>query len=154
MPANTHSSTNASHRSSLCNALGEIKGTLVSSASATFNLANCAETNGRAAEAVRLLERYLEMAPAALDADESHARIADLKSLLSLPGQNGIEIRRLYALVYGSLAERKYDRALTDLNKASDLAPEFALTSGNWRCCMKLWETSIERGRISFATRS
>jgi len=91
----------------------------------------------------------LEMAPAALDADESHARIADLKSLLSLPGQNGIEIRRLYASVYGSLAERKYDRALTDLKKASDLAPEFALTK--WKLAL-LYEAmgDIDRARENF----
>src|SRR5438132_244350 len=37
--------TTAGHRSSLCNALGELKDTLVKSPSATFNLANCAETN-------------------------------------------------------------------------------------------------------------
>jgi tetratricopeptide (TPR) repeat protein len=144
VPASTHSNSNANHRSSLCNALGELKGTLASSPSATFNLANCAETNGRAAEAVRLLERYLEMAPSALDADESRARIADLKSLLSLPGQSGIEIRRLYASVYGSLAERKYDRALADLNKASDLAPEFALTK--WKLAL-LYEAMGDIGR-------
>jgi tetratricopeptide (TPR) repeat protein len=128
VPASTRSNTSASHRSSLCNALGELKSTLASSPSAAFNLANCAESNGRTSEAVKLLEKYLEMAPSALDSNEAHARIADLKSLLSLPGQNGAEIRRLYASVYGSLAERKYDRALTDLNKAGDLAPEFALT--------------------------
>src|ERR1700730_13824539 len=131
VPAKVRSNTSASHRSSLCNALGELKGAVVNSPSATFNLANCAETNGRAAEAVRLLEKYLEMAPGALDTDEAQVRIADLKSLLSLPGQSGIETRRLYASVYGSLAERKYERALTDLNKASDLAPQFALTKWN-----------------------
>jgi tetratricopeptide (TPR) repeat protein len=148
-PASTHSNTSASHGSSLCNALGELKGTLVSSPSATFNLANCAETNGRAAEAVRLLERYLEMAPNALDAGEARARIADLKSLLSLPGQNGIEIRRLYASVYGSLAEHKYDRALADLKQASDLAPEFALTK--WKLGL-LYEAmgDIDRARENF----
>ena len=96
-PASTHSSANASPRSSLCNALGELRGTLVSRPSGTFDLANCAESNARAAEAVRLLEKYLEMAPSALDGDEVHTRIADLKSLLTLPGQSGIEIRRLYA---------------------------------------------------------
>ena len=68
-PAIPHSNTNAGHRSSLCNALGELKGTLAESPSTTFNLANCAETNGRPAEAVRLLEKYLEMSPKALDAD-------------------------------------------------------------------------------------
>jgi tetratricopeptide (TPR) repeat protein len=148
-PAGMHSSINASHRSSLCNALGELKGTLASSPSATFNLANCAESNGRAAEAVRLLEKYLEMAPTALDAAEARARIADLNSLLSLPGQNGIEIRRLYGSVYGSLAERKYDRTLADLNRAGDLAPEFALTK--WKLAL-LYEAmgDIDRARENF----
>ena len=149
VPANPHGNTTASHRSSLCDALGELKGAVVSRPSVTFNLANCAETNGRTADAVRLLEKYLEMAPSALDGDEVHVRIADLKSLLSLPGQNGIEIRRLYASVYDSLAERKYDRALTDLNKAGDLAPEFALTK--WKLAL-LYEAmgDIDRARENF----
>ena len=147
--ANTHSNIHANQRSSLCNALGELKGKLVSSPSATFNLANCAESNGRAAEAVRLLEKYLELAPVALDAAEARVRIADLKSLLILPGQNGLEVRRLYASLYESLAERKYDRALTDLNKASDLAPEFALTK--WKLGL-LYEAmgNIDRARANF----
>ncbi len=126
--ASSHSNASASRRSSLCNALGDLKGALSGSASGSFDLANCAETNGRAAEAVRLLEKYLELAPAALDSLEVHARIADLKSLLSLPGPSGIEIRRLYASIYGALAERRYDRALADLNRASDVVPDFALT--------------------------
>jgi tetratricopeptide (TPR) repeat protein len=149
IPVSTRGNTAASHRSSLCDALGELKVTVVSSPSATFNLANCAETNGRTAEAARLLEKYLEMAPAALDVDEAHVRIADLKSLLSLSGQNGIEIRRLYASVYSSLAERKYDRALTDLNKAGELAPEFALT--RWKLAL-LYEAmgEVDRARENF----
>jgi tetratricopeptide (TPR) repeat protein len=119
----THSDMNAGHRASLCNALAELKGTLATSPSTTFDLANCAESNGRPAEAVRLLEKYLEMTPNALDASEVRARIDDLKSLLTLPGQSGVDIRRLYASAYGSLAERKYDRALADFNKAGELAP-------------------------------
>jgi tetratricopeptide (TPR) repeat protein len=51
-----------------------------------------------------------------------------LRRLLTLPGQNGVEVRRFYASAYGSLAERKYDQALKAFNQASDLAPEFALT--------------------------
>ena len=149
-PATPHNSTSAGHRSSLCNALGELKGTLATSPSATFNLANCAETNGRPAEAVRLLEKYLEMTPHTLDADEVRARVADLKSLLTLPGQNGGDIRRLYASAYGSLAERKYDRALADFNKADQLAPEFALTK--WKLAL-FYEAmgSIDRARDYFA---
>jgi len=129
--AATHNDPSSGRRSSLCNALAELKGTLASSPAATFNLANCAEGNGRPTEAVHLLERYLEMSPKALDADEVRVHIADLKSLLTLPGQNGVDVRRLYASAYTSLAERKYDHALTDFKKASDLAPDFALTKWN-----------------------
>ena len=123
-----HSDITASHRSSLCNALSESKSALAVSASATFDLANCSESNGRTAEAVRLLEKYLEMAPKALDADESRVRVSDLKSLLTLQGQNGVEVRKLNATAYGALAERKYDRALAAFNKAETLAPEFSRT--------------------------
>ena len=133
-PNGPHSNTNLSHRSSLCNALSELKGPLASSPSATFNLANCAETNGRPGEAVKLLEKYLEMAPTALDGEETRTRIAELKLLQGLRGPNAIEVRRLHASVYGSLAERQYDRALADLKKASDLAPDFPLTK--WKLAL------------------
>jgi tetratricopeptide (TPR) repeat protein len=148
-PAASLGNISTVHRSSLCNALGDLKTTLVTSPSATFNLANCAETNGRTAEAGALLEKYLEMAPGALDGDDVHARIVDLKSLQSLTGQSGIEIRRLYASVYTSLAERKYDRALVDLIRAGEVSPEFALTK--WRLAL-LYEAmgDIARARENF----
>jgi len=148
-PAGARSDSNTGHRSSLCNALGELKSTLAKSPSATFNLANCAESNGRTAEAVGLLEKYLEMAPKTLDAEESHARIDDLKALLALPGRDGVEIRRLYASSYGALAERKYDRALKSFTTAADLAPEFAPTK--WKLAL-LYEATgdIDRARENF----
>jgi tetratricopeptide (TPR) repeat protein len=150
-PANSHSDTRAAHRSSLCNALAELKGPLANSPSATFNLANCAESNARTAEAARLLEKYLEMSPNALDADDVRARIADLKMLLTLPGQNGVEVRKLYASGYGALAERKYDVALTAFNKAGDLAPEFALTK--WKLGL-FYEAmgNVEKARENFTS--
>jgi hypothetical protein len=122
----------------------------VSSPSATFNLANCAESNGRSADAVRLLDKYLELSPAALDSEQAHARVVDLKSLLTLPGQKGLEVRRLYASVYAALAERKYDRALADLKKASDLAPDFPLTK--WKLGL-LYEAmgEVDLARSNFA---
>jgi tetratricopeptide (TPR) repeat protein len=148
-PAGPHSDVHAGHRASLCNALLELKGTLGASPAATFNLANCAESNGRTAEAARLLEKYLEMAPNALDADDVRARIADLKALLTLPGQNGVEVRRLYASAYGSLAERKYDHALAAFNQAGDLAPQFALTK--WKLAL-FYEAmgNVDRARENF----
>ena len=148
-PAGARSETHAGHKASLCDALGDLKNTLANSPAATFNLANCAESNVRTAEAVRLLERYLEISPKALDAEESLARIADLKSLLTLPGPSGAQVRRLYASAYSGLSERKYDRALTSFTKASDLAPEFALTK--WKLGL-LYEATgdIERAKQNF----
>jgi tetratricopeptide (TPR) repeat protein len=148
-PTTAHSNTNAGRRASLCSSLDGVKSAIASSPSATFNLANCAETNGRTAEAVRLLEKYLEMTPNTLDADEARARIADLKLLLDLPGQNGADIRRLYASAYGSLAERKYDRALAGFSKAGELDPAFAPTE--WNLAL-LYEAmgNVDRAREKF----
>jgi tetratricopeptide (TPR) repeat protein len=123
--------TGVGHRASLCTALGELKSTLAATPSGAFDLANCAEINGRDAEAVQLLEKYLEMSPEALDRKEIHVRIADLKSLLGVTGQKGIEVRRVYASLYGSLAEHRYDRSLADLKKAASLDANFPLTE--WR---------------------
>jgi tetratricopeptide (TPR) repeat protein len=143
-PGGTRSETHAGHKASLCDALGELRTTLANSPAATFNLANCAESNERTAEAVRLLERYLEISPNALDADESLNRIADLKSLLTLSGPSGAQVRRLYASAYSGLAERKYDRALAAFLQADTLAPEFALTK--WKLGL-LYEATGDIGR-------
>ena len=126
--AGTNTETNKGPRASLCNALGEFKTASAKSPSLSFNLANCAETNGRTNEAAKFLEKYLEVAPTALDVGDVHARIADLEALMALPGKNGAEIRRLYAAAYAGLSERQYDRALEAFRKAADLAPDFALT--------------------------
>ena len=125
-PHGSHSAV--AHRSSMCSSLEQITGGAAASPSAVYDRANCAEINGRPTEAIRLLQKYLELSPQALDADAVHARIAELQSLLALPEHKGSEIRRLYGSAYGYLAERKYDRALAALTKAKDLAPDFALT--------------------------
>ena len=118
----------AGPRSSLCSALAELKDTLATSPAAVFNLANCSESNGRTAEAAALLEKYLELAPQALDEEGARARIANLRLLLALPGQSGLEVRLLYSAAYGALSERKFQAAMTAFQKADSLAPDFALT--------------------------
>jgi tetratricopeptide (TPR) repeat protein len=123
---NSHSV--AGHRASLCTALDGLKENLASSAAATFDRANCAESNGRPTEALHLLQKYLELAPDALDAGNVRTRIAELQSELTLPGTSGTEVRRLYSSAYGYLAEGKYDRALAALQKSKELAPDFPLT--------------------------
>ena len=98
---------------------------------------------------MKLLEKYLEMSPESLDSKEIRVRISDLKSLLGLPGQKGIETRRIYASLYGSLAERKYDRSLADLNKAAALDADFPLTA--WRLAL-LYEAmgDVEHAKENF----
>jgi tetratricopeptide (TPR) repeat protein len=125
-PANIHSV--AARRASLCADLDTFKDTLAASAPAVFDRANCAQSNARPSEAVRLLQRYLELSPNALDAADVKQRIADLQSLLSLSESNGAEVRRLYASAYSDLAEGQYDRALTTFTRAKELAPDFPLT--------------------------
>ncbi len=149
LPDGVHDEHTSSRRSSLCNGLSDLQAVVTTSPSAIFNLANCSESNSRAAEALKRLEKYLQMAPDALDAEEARARISDLKALLSIPGQNGVEIRRLYASIYEALAERKYDHALGDLKKANDVDPEFALSK--WKLAL-LYEAmgNIELARANF----
>jgi tetratricopeptide (TPR) repeat protein len=127
-PAPHASHSTANHKSSMCSALEQFKAGSDRSPSAVYDRANCAEINGRPTEAVRLLQKYLELAPQALDRDAVQARIAELQSLLALPEQKGNQIRRLYGSAYGYLAERKYDRALATFIKAKELDPDFALT--------------------------
>lgn len=62
-PGSAHANINATPRSSLCNGLGDLKGALINRPSGAFDLANCAESNARAAEAVKMLEKYLELSP-------------------------------------------------------------------------------------------
>jgi Flp pilus assembly protein TadD len=66
-----------------------------------------------------------------------------------LPGPSGAQIRRLYASAYSGLAEREYDRTVTAFVKASDLAPEFALTK--WKLGL-LYEAigDIDHARQNF----
>ncbi len=125
--AGTETHASIGRRSSLCDAMDELKDALPASPSAIYNRANCAQSNGRPAEAVHLLKKYLEVSPNALDAAEVQTLIAELQSLLALPAPSGTEVRRLYASAYSSLAERRYNRALAAFNKATELAPDFAL---------------------------
>jgi tetratricopeptide (TPR) repeat protein len=146
----TSSAAHANHavvtrKSSMCSALEGLKGNAAAGAAAAYDRANCAEINGRPTEAIRLLEKYLELAPQALDADAVRARIAELQSLATLHGQKGSEVRRHYASAYGYLAERKYDRALAALIKAKELAPDFPLT------CWKLGLLYEAMGNVDLA---
>ena len=143
-PREASSLTSIERKSSLCSMLDELKDILAQSPSAVYDRANCAQRNGRPNEAVHLLQQYGELSPNALDTDDVHARIAELESLLALQGESGVEVRRLYASAYGSLAERRYNRALDSYGKAAELAPDFPLNS---RKLALLYEAMGEVGK-------
>jgi len=111
-----------------CLALESLKSDLAGRASGVFDLANCAETNSRTEEAAKLLDRYLELAPKALDNDEVQSRRGEIQALMSIKGPNGIEVRKLFASASRAIQERKYDHALADFLKANALVQDFALT--------------------------
>jgi tetratricopeptide (TPR) repeat protein len=119
---------------SLCQALTAFKGPIADTPAITFNLANCAEDNDRPADAAVLLQHYLEVAPAANDADRVRTRIVKLNELAALPGPAGTQVRGLYASSSRSLESRKYDAALVDFQKSAEVAPEFA--PAEWRLAL------------------
>jgi tetratricopeptide (TPR) repeat protein len=117
--------------SSACTALQSMKEILANSPGAVFDLANCAQDNNRPDEAMRLLRRYLELAPNALDAVRVNQRIAELNALKTLPTQSGAQVRALYATAERSIEEYQYDGTLIAYTKAQDLLPDFPLT--HWK---------------------
>ena len=83
--ANMGSSRNPSERAeteikSVCAAVAERQKQMMHSPSGVFNLAQCAEYQGRLEEAEKLYNRYLEMAPETLDRDSVALRVSEIDS--------------------------------------------------------------------------
>jgi tetratricopeptide (TPR) repeat protein len=133
-PADTNSHKPARRSVSLCQGLSALRGSLAQTPSIVFDLANCAEDNDRPADAAQLLGHYLEMAPAASDADRVRLRSARLDANATLPGQKGAQVRGFDASASRALEARKYDSALADFQKAADADPEFA--PSEWRLAL------------------
>jgi tetratricopeptide (TPR) repeat protein len=129
----TNSGKSSRRSSSLCQALKNLGPIPVNSPTLTFDLAS-AEENDRLSEASALLSRYLQMSPRASDADRVRLRIADLNELAELPEQKGAQVRAIYSSASRSLEERKYDRALSEFQKAAATDPSFAPTQ--WRLAL------------------
>jgi len=132
--ATTNSGKTSRRSSSLCQALKSLGTLPAASPTFSFDLANCAEDNDRPAEASALLTRYLQMSPKAADSDRVRLRIADLNALAELADQKGAQVRTIYSSASRSLEERKYDRALTEFQKAASTDPNFAPTQ--WRLAL------------------
>jgi tetratricopeptide (TPR) repeat protein len=117
-----------------CAQLRDLESSLPKSAALYFNLAKCAEEDGREDDALHYLNQYMAMAPAALDADDVKLRLTTDSSLSGLSGPSGEQVRKLYAEASREIDQRKYNRALADLTKADQVKPDYPLTK--WRLAL------------------
>jgi tetratricopeptide (TPR) repeat protein len=136
---------NAKAGTPTCAQLKDLEPSLPKSPALLFNLAKCAEEDGRQDDALRYLNQYLAAAPTAVDAGDVQLRLASDTALTALQGPNGEEVRKLYASSAREIDLRKYDRATDDLLKAEQAIPEYPMTK--WRLAL-LYEAS---GNISKA---
>ena len=120
--------------SSICGQMPLLERTLPTSPSALFDRANCAELEGRFAEASGLLTRYSEVSPKAVDAVDTRARITTFEALSKLPEPQKTQVTRHFVVYLRSLYERKYDRALRELEQSEKIAPDFPDTQ--WRLAL------------------
>ena len=90
-----------------------------------FNLAKCAESEGRFADAAGLLTKYIERTPRAADLDEVRARLTVLNSLSALPDPQGAVVRTSYVNAAKHIQTRRYDQAIVEYQVADQAMPEF-----------------------------
>ena len=109
----------------LCAQMKALQGALVDNPAMVFNLAKCAESEGRFADAASLLTKYIERAPRAADLDEVRARLTLLNSLSSLPDPQGSLVRTSYANAAKHIQTRSYDRAIVEYQIADEAMPAF-----------------------------
>ncbi len=102
----------------LCAQMKALQAALGDNTAMVFNLAKCAESEGRFADAANLLTEYIKNAPRAADLDEVRARLVVLKSLSSLPDPQGSLVRVSYASAAKHIQTRSYDQAIAEYQKA------------------------------------
>lgn len=121
-------------RRNLCKAVAGLATSLADRPSVIFNRANCEEMYDHPAEAARLLQRYLQVAPNAADAELVRLRMKDLEALTTLTDEAGPALRNLYAIASRAIEGRKYDRVLAAYGSAAEHVPGFAPT--HWRLAL------------------
>lgn len=112
----------------LCPQMKAVQASLAGHPAMLFNLATCAESEGRFADAIELLTAYRQAVPMASDREAVEARLVLLKSLSALPDPAGSVVRTRYASAAKHIAARRYDAAVADYQKADEALPEFVET--------------------------
>jgi tetratricopeptide (TPR) repeat protein len=131
----TPSPTPASQIAALpCTQLKDLEPSLPKSPSVLFNLAKCAEEDGRQEDALKYLNQYLATAPTAVDKEDVNVRLSILTSLSKLDGDKGKQVRAHYAAATRFIDDRRYDQAIEELVKAQQILPDYPLTK--WRLAL------------------
>ena len=136
----------AASTGALCDRMKDLQVVAATSPAAVFDAAKCAEEDGNAADAARLLGDYLRLAPQALDAADAQWQQQSLQALATLDGDSGVQVRAHFAAAARDLDYRRYDRAISEYRAAETALPGFALTQ--WRLAL-FYEAS---GDIAHAT--
>ena len=130
----------------LCARMTALQSKLPGNAALLFNLAKCAELEGRVDETIMLLTKYTQRAPMAADNDEVQLRLAVLRALSALPDPAGAQVRALYATAARHVEARRYDQAVAAYLQADELMPAFA-TSKRRVATLLLAQGQVERAR-------
>ena len=85
----------------------QVQGGLPGNPAVLFNLAKCAESDGRLDDAMALLAQYSKAAPGAYDLDEVQARVVILQALSGLPEPRGSLVRTAYTTAAASIDSPK-----------------------------------------------
>lgn len=123
-----------SRRADLCGQAAQLKDLAASNPAVAFDLAKCAEEDGRPEDAARLVGQYLLLAPQALDSSDAKILQQGWASLAALSGDAGAQVRLHYANAARYLDYRRYDRALREYEAAEKAMPDYAQTQ--WRLGM------------------
>jgi tetratricopeptide (TPR) repeat protein len=110
----------------LCRQMTQLQAGLLRNPAMLFNLAKCAQSDGRLGDAIHLLTEYAQAAPMAADSDDVQERLVLLKELSALPDPNGTLVRTLYTSAGKHVEARGYDLAIADYRKAAEAIPSYA----------------------------
>jgi tetratricopeptide (TPR) repeat protein len=107
----------------LCAEIESLKDLLRDSPALTFDLAKCAEMEADQQAATDFLERYVSLAPGALDRKDVRVKLDFLSTLDEMKSTTGDLIRKHYANAARALEVQRLDIALDEYLAADKLAP-------------------------------
>lgn len=111
-----------------CKALRDNESKLPQTGAVIFNLAKCAQEDGRYEDAQRYFASYIQAAPKSLDLEDVKLRLEDIAPLVALNDAKADQIRTIYTQAYQHILARRYNAAIEDYKQADVLLPSYPQT--------------------------